>query len=95
MKFTPIIRFSCSLLTMGLIHLNAVSSDSTLVVSQDRSGFPLSVSGKSVPIYVSSVDFPGVIKACKDLQTDIGRVTNASPALYTNKPPKSGQIVIA
>jgi hypothetical protein len=95
MKFTPIIRFSCSLLTMGLIHLNAVSSDSTLVVSQDRSGFPLSVSGKSVPIYVSSVDFPGVIKACKDLQTDIGRITNASPALYTNKPPKSGQIVIA
>ncbi|WP_158826494.1 glycosyl hydrolase 115 family protein [Mucilaginibacter lacusdianchii] len=45
--------------------------------------FALSVSGKSAPIYVSSADYAGVMRAAKDLQTDIISVTRAQPTLST------------
>ena len=77
------------------VNINAAFADSTLFVSQQGPGFPLSVSGKTAPLYVSAEDYPGVIRACKDLRTDIGRVTNASPQLFTDNIPRSKQIVIA
>jgi len=57
--------------------------------------FTLSVAGKSAPLFVSDKDYLGVIRACKDLQTDIGKVTNAIPELFTTRYPRSKAIVIA
>ena len=76
-------------------NTNAVPAASGVVSTQNSNDFPLSVAGKSAPLYVSSADYPGVIRACKDLQTDIGRVTNSYPELFTGKMPRSKQLVIA
>jgi hypothetical protein len=43
--------------------------------------FPLSVSGKTSPLWVSNTDYPGVIRAAKDLQEDINAVTSNKPGL--------------
>lgn len=56
--------------------------------------FPLAVSGKPAPLLVSSEDFPGVIRATKDLQADIKRVTHSEPSLAYNKAPSSKEIII-
>ncbi len=71
------------------------TTGSTLIVSSAGDGFTLSVAGKSAPLIVSDKDYLGVIRACKDLQTDIGKVTNAIPELFTTRYPRSKAIVIA
>jgi hypothetical protein len=40
--------------------------------------------GKPAAIYVDSKDYPGVIRAAGDLQSDIRRVTSTTPALLQN-----------
>jgi len=57
--------------------------------------FAISVDGKSTPLFISAKDWPGVIRAFKDLQTDIGKVTSSVPELYTDNLPKSKEIIIA
>jgi hypothetical protein len=56
--------------------------------------FTLSEYGKSVPLYISSSDYPGVIRALKDLQSDIKKVTNAEPKLIIDKNPSDKEIVL-
>src|SRR5205823_3671551 len=71
------------------------SADAQYVVAQpapDR--FPLSTSGASAPVYASARDYPGVIRAVRDLGSDIGRVTSAAPTLTLDSLPRSRQIVI-
>ncbi len=80
---------------LSVPFLSAQTTPQALIVNQSGKGFALSVSGKSAPLYVSSEDFPGVIRACRDLQTDIGRVTDAVPELVTGKLPQAKQAVIA
>ena len=50
--------------------------------------FPLA----QASIYVDSADWPGVIRAAKDLQADIARVTGRTPALAANA---AGTVIIA
>jgi hypothetical protein len=57
--------------------------------------FTLSSAGKSAPLYVSTEDYSGVQKVMKDLQTDIKRVTNSEPQLFTEELPKAKEIVLA
>ena len=57
--------------------------------------FTLSASGKSSPLFINSNDFPGVIRALKDLQSDIDKVTNQKPEIAFDKLPTNKQIVIA
>jgi hypothetical protein len=57
--------------------------------------FPLSISGKSNSLYASQNDYPGVLRALKDVQTDIGRVTNVPPQLITDKTPSGANVIIA
>ncbi len=49
--------------------------------------FVLSSSAKSAPLYISSEDWPGVIRAFRDLQTDISKVTGTVPHLYLDTLP--------
>ena len=46
-------------------------------------------------MYISSKDYPGVIRALNDLQEDVGRVTNAKPEVSLDKIPNAKEIVIA
>jgi hypothetical protein len=57
--------------------------------------FPLSTGGQPVPLYISDTDYPGVLRAMVDLQTDIKRVTHTEPFLSTEGIPDAQRMVIA
>ena len=70
-------------------------SDSPYVVAQSAPGrFALSTSGVSAPLFASARDYPGVIRAVRDLRADIGRVTGAEPSLTLDSLAAARQIVI-
>lgn len=56
--------------------------------------FTLSSSGKAASIFVSSEDYPGVVRAAKDLQADVQRVSKAQPAVFTTDAPEAGEVVL-
>lgn len=70
------------LLIFLLIIVNntfAIDPSSYISYKNSRGSFSLSAHGKSAPLYISPNDYPGVIRALKDLQTDITNVTKAQP----------------
>jgi hypothetical protein len=60
----------------------------------EKGCFTLSNSGRSAPLLASSEDYPGVIRALKQLQVDIGLVTNVKPELFFNSFAQSKEIVL-
>ena len=68
--------------------------DNYLLVHKDKTCFTLSASGKTAPIYISSSDYPGVIRAANDLLRDIEKVTGTKPLLSIDIIPKADNIVI-
>jgi hypothetical protein len=56
--------------------------------------FSLSVSGKSASLCINSNDYAGVIRALKDLKTDIGKVTGTEPSIVYDKMPSQKEVVI-
>ncbi len=56
--------------------------------------FPLSVSGKSAPLCVSSKDYPGVRLILKYFQSDIEKVTGTKPEIYVDSIPAFNDIVV-
>src|SRR5665647_216719 len=65
-------------------------TDTLSIVSTQKvaSAFTLWSPGKSAPLVISSEDWPGVVRAYKDLQADIGSVTGAKPGMVFDKPPR-------
>ncbi len=79
-----------------LVFLSAQSiNESFISVDIGKSKFTVSADRKSAPLLISSNDWPGVIRAFKDLQKDIGRVTTAVPELHSDDLPKAREIIIA
>ena len=58
-----------------------------------KDGFALVVAGKAAPLYASAGEWPGVLRAARDLQADINRVTAVTPTLITDQAPV-GQLVV-
>ncbi len=91
---------SLAALTLARVPLAAqhtASTDRPEFVAHTGGGggrFPLSTLGHSTPFHVSSADWPGVIRAVKDLRGDISRVTNTEPALSTDTLPSGREIVV-
>ena len=81
-------------LVAGMQTTSAIDFESYISEKPEESSFTLSASGKSAPLYISSQDYPGVIKALGDLQSDIEKVTGAEPVLSTDSIPKEKEIVI-
>ncbi len=50
--------------------------------------------GVAAPIIVDSQDYPGVLRAAHDLQTDIERVTKIRPAVITDAPAPGAEVII-
>ncbi|QNH61641.1 glycosyl hydrolase 115 family protein [Hymenobacter sediminicola] len=59
-----------------------------------ENGFPLVASGKTASLYASSSDWPGVLRAARDLQADINRVTKLTPTFTTDKAPSGKEVVL-
>jgi len=90
----------CILLITSLLNISfagIADNDLTLISTCKPEGFfTLAAPGRYAPLNVSTDDWPGVIRAVTDLQTDISRVTGHLPELITSgKIPRSKEIVIA
>jgi hypothetical protein len=81
-----------SLLLFASLRSWAVTDTSYIKQVGTGNAFPLSVKGVSAPIYLSGADFPGVLRAAKDLQHDMAAVTKAEPLFSVAKP--SGKQVV-
>ncbi len=93
-KFTKIaLLFTVLILTCSTTEtVPEVKSYISANKSEER--FALSSGGKSAPLYVSSEDYPGVIKVAKLFQTDIEKVTDSRPEIFVDEVPNSKEIVI-
>ena len=67
----------------------------TYVVNEAAEGrFPIASSGALATIYADADDYPGVLRAVRDLQADVERVTHQQPALHTDSRPSSNVAII-
>ncbi len=66
------------------------------VVFESRAGhFPIVGVGRSAPIVVSGTDLPGVQRAARDLQADIGKVSGRVPQLAIDVvPANTAQVIL-
>jgi Glycosyl hydrolase family 115/Gylcosyl hydrolase family 115 C-terminal domain len=79
-----------------LIFSSAQSINESFISFENGKGkFAILVSGKPAPLLISSNDWPGVIRAFKDLQSDIGKITSNVPELFTDNVPRAREIIIA
>ncbi|TGD79482.1 glycosyl hydrolase 115 family protein [Hymenobacter wooponensis] len=68
--------------------------DAYVSAKKSKGSFTLAASGKTAPLFASSSDWPGVLRAAKDLQADINRVTKLQPTLTTDQSPKGKEVVL-
>jgi len=64
-------------------------------ISNKTGGFPVFADGKAAPMLISSDDWPGVIRAFRDLQADINKVASVTPEFCQDNFRKSGAVIIA
>src|ERR1700712_2197613 len=72
----------------------AVGGVSYVSQNYTAGAFKLSAAGKSAPIYINDSDFPGVIRAAKDLQKDITAVTKAQSVFSTGEIKPADEVVL-
>ena len=73
----------------------AALGDANLLAEPGSAGaFPLVAGGAAAPIALGANDWPGVLRAARDLQVDIERVTGRKPALATGQPPRAATAVL-
>jgi len=73
-----------------LIQVN----DASYVVSQPGDGrFALATTGQVAPFFVDPEALPGVVRAAKDVQADVGRVAGMAPTLSVEALPKAKSLV--
>lgn len=87
-----------TLVFLVLTCLNAqkkTDSEAFVAFKKERGAFLFADAKKSLPLYISSSDFPGVIRAFNDLRNDIGKVTGKIPQISIDTIPDSKEIVIA
>ncbi|MCC3153136.1 glycosyl hydrolase 115 family protein [Hymenobacter sp. BT770] len=67
---------------------------STVSATKGKGAFTLAAGGKAAAIYASASDWPGVLRAAKDLQADVQRVTKIEPRFGTAKPTGAEVVLI-
>lgn len=65
-----------------------------IAFSETPGSFRLAADREAAPIYVDGQDWPGVIRATRDLQSDLATVTGARPSLSTTAAVMGKEIVI-
>jgi hypothetical protein len=84
----------CALVLFLPSSVWAIGGSTYISTSGGKDLFTLSASGKSTTLFISSKDYPGVIRASKDLKTDIGKVTDTEPAIAFDELPPQKEVVI-
>lgn len=76
-------------------HVVKAAGEPRYVSAKGGTGyFALSVKGSPVPLYANDSDYPGVIRALKNLQTDIASVTGNKPDIFTGNETPKKQVVL-
>ena len=79
-----------------LLFLHRGVAQNVFVSPQKKPGsFTLFSSGTTAPVYTSSSDFPGVLRALKNLKADIGLVSGTEPSLIADQNPLEREVLIA
>lgn len=73
---------------------SAIGRSTYISTSSGKGLFTLSAFGKSTTLCINTKDYPGVIRALKDLKTDIGKVTDIEPNIIFDKLPSQKEVVI-
>jgi hypothetical protein len=60
----------------------------------NAAAFPLIASSKPAAVFVEAGDWPGVVRAVKDLQSDLGQVAGSPAVLQDGTKPGAGPVVI-
>ena len=96
-RMTKLLFINALLTFQSLIIFSQSTSDKEVFISNEKGKgkFTISAYGKSAPLLISSEDWPGVIRAFKDLQSDIGRVTSSVPELFTGNVSNAKEIIVA
>ncbi len=89
------ILLTIGLCTLTVAEVKAINPDSYISTENGDGYFPVASSGLSAPLCISSNDYPGVIRALHDLQSDINRVTGITPGLVMDSIQVSGNIILA
>jgi hypothetical protein len=63
-------------------------------ISSEKGVFTIYEKGRQAPLLINGSDWPGVIRAFKDLQSDIEKVTSSLPLIYTDNIPKCKEVII-
>ena len=72
----------------------AVDTDTYIVFQKTKGSFPMAEKGKASAILMDKNDFAGAIRAGKNLQTDIQKVTGIEPLFLTDNLTETKQIII-
>ncbi|WP_460892384.1 glycosyl hydrolase 115 family protein [Rufibacter soli] len=85
----------CLALLLPVTSAFAVEDVKYISSQKKDNSFTLAEAGKATSFFIHEQDFPGVIRALKDLQADVKRVTSAEPAFTTGrKVPKAERLVL-
>jgi hypothetical protein len=87
--------FFVALVTATAQTRSFAGSESYITTESSAGSFPLSVNGKPAPLVASGEDYPGVIRAIKDLQADLGSVAGTEPLLHMDELPAADYIILA
>jgi hypothetical protein len=70
------------------------AGDSYISTKSSQGSFPLVAEGQSASLYLSTQDYPGVLKVAGHLQTDIKNVTGVEPKIITDKYNENSIVII-
>ena len=72
----------------------AIGQKQYITSTAEPGSFPVARANSTATIYVDSLDWPGVIRAAGDLQSDINRVTSHKPSILHESDSLSGNVII-
>ena len=88
------VLFAFVLALVGATSIYALGQTRYVEFTTSPGAIRLSGNGVAAAIVVDSQDYPGVLRAARDLQTDIERVTKIRPALINDPPASATDVVI-
>jgi hypothetical protein len=91
---TRLVLLACAFAFAAARPALALGEARYVTFAPGRAALPLASRGAATPLYVDNQDYPGVVRAARDLQADIERVTKLKPALNTSRPTSSQEVVL-
>ncbi|WP_051359990.1 glycosyl hydrolase 115 family protein [Adhaeribacter aquaticus] len=93
-RLLTVLLLASGLILASFSEARAITGERYVSGKKAAGSFTLASAGKPAPLFVSSQDFPGVIRVAKTLQSDIKSVTSNEPKLVTDKVPAAKEVIL-